>query len=642
MARKLKSVASRGSVNNIILASLMTGQKYGYEIIKEVEEKTNGKVKLKQPSLYSSLKRFETKNIITSYWGDSEIGGRRHYYLLTDYGKKYCEKLLNKNNDDIDNYDIEDDDIEEIEEVDEKDTFEKADQTNNDLDETNESSPTFEEESTYTIDEDGDDDVELNKKYSTFSVEDKMKELLGEDSEDESEPTEDEYSEIKHETHPKENAPCVNDMPKREVSDFQEDVRNSIIENNPTLTAMSDKKEMLNQLYDEIDKEEQDNPEEEYVESPVEEIIPDHTFYKPVPLSEYKNEKYEESYNILFNHETPVDHKLEEEKPAPVEQPASEVVATRKKKIITDEYGITKLVYEDEQNWNAKKSNQVNQAILTNVNNINIDLIKMANNNNEKKSKNILDELSDEEREQRNKIFVQKFENITNERKAPAPTPSQDNQGAYPSDEYKDKLNNLLVQTEEEKIDEVPYLEKERENVTTQNVVKKLTDTIDDSTINVKVYSKSKQSKSENKYLQVNKVKFAFGLTMLILMLLELTVTMVIMKGNGTLYKDKMWAFQCGYAIVGIVCIMYCIPVFISPNKQTSNVFKLNYAIVFGLLAFFVSLILIYTINTFMGLSFENIKYFAPTIVAPLVLASNFIVGPLLYKVLTTNHRFYQ
>lgn len=629
MARKLKSVASRGSVNNIILESLMTGQKYGYEIIKEVEEKTNGKVKLKQPSLYSSLKRFETKKIITSYWGDSEIGGRRHYYLLTDYGKKYCEKLLNKNNN-----------MEELEEIDEMDTQSDPDDSYDEAEIDETSSPISSNEPEYTIDEDSDDEVELNKKYSNFSVENRMKELLGEDN---NEYDIDKSSKVESETQlNSDNDSFINDMPTSNVSNFQEDVRNAIIENNPTLNAVQDKKEMLDQLYDEIDKEEQANPEEEYVETPVEEIIPDHTFYKPVPLSEYKNEKYEESYNILFNRKTPIDHKLEEANSAPVEQPTPEVVATRKKKIITDEYGITKLVYEDEQNWNAKKSNQVNQAILTNVSNINIDLIKMANNNNEKKTKDILDILSDEEREQRNKLFVQKFENITNERKSPTPSPSQSGQTSYPNDEYKDKLNNLFVQTEEEKLDEVPYLEKERENVTTQNVVKKLTDTIDDSTINVKVYSKSKQSKSENKYLQVNKVKFAFGLIMLILMLVELTVAMIIMKENGTLYKDKMWAFQCGYAIVGIVCIMYCIPVFISPNKQTSNVFKLNYAIVFGLLAFFVSLILIYTINTFMGLSFENIKYFAPTIIAPLVLASNFIVGPLLYKVLTTNHRFYQ
>ena len=39
-----KRPASRGFVNNIILESLLSGDKYGYEIIKEVEDKSNGKI----------------------------------------------------------------------------------------------------------------------------------------------------------------------------------------------------------------------------------------------------------------------------------------------------------------------------------------------------------------------------------------------------------------------------------------------------------------------------------------------------------------------------------------------------------------------------------------------------------------------
>ena len=39
MSRKRrKRIASRGSVNNIILKTLLNGDKYGYEIIKEVEK----------------------------------------------------------------------------------------------------------------------------------------------------------------------------------------------------------------------------------------------------------------------------------------------------------------------------------------------------------------------------------------------------------------------------------------------------------------------------------------------------------------------------------------------------------------------------------------------------------------------------
>ena len=106
MAKKRKKPASKGSVNKVILKTLLTGKKYGYEIIKEVEEYTNGKVVLKQPSLYSSLSRFELKGYVTSYWEDSAIGGRRHYYSLTPLGKKYYnETFTNEKTEDIEDED---------------------------------------------------------------------------------------------------------------------------------------------------------------------------------------------------------------------------------------------------------------------------------------------------------------------------------------------------------------------------------------------------------------------------------------------------------------------------------------------------------------------------------------------------------
>ncbi len=88
-----KSIGSgRGSVYNIILKALQSGDKYGYEICKEVEEKTNGAYILKQPSLYSGLKRLEAQGDVRSYWRDSVLGGRRHYYSLTESGRDRIER----------------------------------------------------------------------------------------------------------------------------------------------------------------------------------------------------------------------------------------------------------------------------------------------------------------------------------------------------------------------------------------------------------------------------------------------------------------------------------------------------------------------------------------------------------------------
>ena len=49
----------RGHINTIILRSLYDRDKYGYEIINEINEKSHGQYTLKQPTLYSALKRLE-------------------------------------------------------------------------------------------------------------------------------------------------------------------------------------------------------------------------------------------------------------------------------------------------------------------------------------------------------------------------------------------------------------------------------------------------------------------------------------------------------------------------------------------------------------------------------------------------------
>lgn len=81
----------RSHVITIILRSLEESDKYGYEICREIEVKSEGSYVLKQPTLYSCLKRLESQEFITSYWGEISNGGRRRYYSLTEKGKAYLE-----------------------------------------------------------------------------------------------------------------------------------------------------------------------------------------------------------------------------------------------------------------------------------------------------------------------------------------------------------------------------------------------------------------------------------------------------------------------------------------------------------------------------------------------------------------------
>jgi PadR family transcriptional regulator PadR len=86
----MENVASdiiRGNIDTIILRCLNVSEMYGLEIINYIRKASNDTYILKQPTLYSALKRLEGKGFISSYWRDSAIGGRRHYYKLTQTGK---------------------------------------------------------------------------------------------------------------------------------------------------------------------------------------------------------------------------------------------------------------------------------------------------------------------------------------------------------------------------------------------------------------------------------------------------------------------------------------------------------------------------------------------------------------------------
>ena len=90
----LMAFTSNGQVQYLILDSLSDGSKYGLEIIEYITKKTHGGYILKKPTLYSCLTRLEKKGLVSSsFWGESEFGGKRHYYALTDEGKENLEIL---------------------------------------------------------------------------------------------------------------------------------------------------------------------------------------------------------------------------------------------------------------------------------------------------------------------------------------------------------------------------------------------------------------------------------------------------------------------------------------------------------------------------------------------------------------------
>lgn len=83
----------KGNIDIILLSLIYKKDTYGYEIVKNLKETSNDTYTMSEGTLYPALKRLEKKGWIYSYWGDSETGGRRKYYTITDIGQ---EELQNK------------------------------------------------------------------------------------------------------------------------------------------------------------------------------------------------------------------------------------------------------------------------------------------------------------------------------------------------------------------------------------------------------------------------------------------------------------------------------------------------------------------------------------------------------------------
>lgn len=82
----IRSDLIRGSIDAMLLRVLSAHDSYGYEIIKTITQRTGGRYELKEPSLYTSLKRLERDGCVQSYWGDASQGARRKYYRITPAG----------------------------------------------------------------------------------------------------------------------------------------------------------------------------------------------------------------------------------------------------------------------------------------------------------------------------------------------------------------------------------------------------------------------------------------------------------------------------------------------------------------------------------------------------------------------------
>jgi len=71
----------------MIMMCLLQGELYGLEILDKIKDASGGIYVLKQPTLYSALKRLEDKCLICGRYVDMPNAPRRRYFKLTEQGK---------------------------------------------------------------------------------------------------------------------------------------------------------------------------------------------------------------------------------------------------------------------------------------------------------------------------------------------------------------------------------------------------------------------------------------------------------------------------------------------------------------------------------------------------------------------------
>lgn len=88
----IRSDIIRGHLDSIILRLILEEDRYGYEISKEISQRTDNRFQIKEATLYAVFQRLEKKELIESYFGSVSLGGKRKYYKITTLGKAFLKE----------------------------------------------------------------------------------------------------------------------------------------------------------------------------------------------------------------------------------------------------------------------------------------------------------------------------------------------------------------------------------------------------------------------------------------------------------------------------------------------------------------------------------------------------------------------
>ena len=84
MARRRE--LNKGSTDSLLLCLIGQQPMYGYQIIKELERRSQGYFRFKEGTLYPALHRLEEAGLIRGKWQTLPSSRQRRYYHITEKG----------------------------------------------------------------------------------------------------------------------------------------------------------------------------------------------------------------------------------------------------------------------------------------------------------------------------------------------------------------------------------------------------------------------------------------------------------------------------------------------------------------------------------------------------------------------------
>jgi PadR family transcriptional regulator, regulatory protein PadR len=92
MAEKRELIKT--NIDSLLLSLIEKQPMYGYQIIKDLEGKSQGYFKFKEGTLYPALHRLEKAGAVEGKWQSLPSGQQRKYYYITEKGKSALEEKL--------------------------------------------------------------------------------------------------------------------------------------------------------------------------------------------------------------------------------------------------------------------------------------------------------------------------------------------------------------------------------------------------------------------------------------------------------------------------------------------------------------------------------------------------------------------